>query len=235
MKVKMSDDYKKYYSDVFYIDESSIYIDNNENIMKIYKHKRNYNQREKVIKRLFKKQSEVKKSDFPQDIIYLDDDIIGVVVKKYSDAKHLYDLYTTESIFKIIKILKDLNNNIKELCDNQIYYVSLKTDDVLVDELVHIINFDNNRIDIMKKANEIRENKCYRMVYNIILSYIRFLLDTNDVTIFKDINKIYDVVNKELSFYNYDSVNDFLNMLTNNIVDDKKELSLTLLNKVKKY
>lgn len=235
MKVKMSDDYKKYYSDVFYIDESSIYIDNNENIMKIYKHKRNYNQREKVIKRLFKKQSEVKKSDFPQDIIYLDDDIIGVVVKKYPDAKHLYDLYTTESIFKIIKILKDLNNNIKELCDNQIYYVSLKTDDVLVDELVHIINFDNNRIDIMKKTNEIRENKCYRMVYNIILSYIRFLLDTNDVTIFKDINKIYDVVNKELYFYNYDSINDFLNMLTNNIVDDKKELSLTLLNKVKKY
>ena len=158
-----------------------------------------------------------------------------MVVKKYPDAKHLYDLYTTESIFKIIKILKDLNNNIKELCDNQIYYVSLKTDDVLVDELVHIINFDNNRIDIMKKTNEIRENKCYRMVYNIILSYIRFLLDTNDVTIFKDINKTYDVVNKELYFYNYDSINDFLNMLTNNIVDDKKELSLTLLNKVKKY
>lgn len=237
MKITKSEIYKKQNTNSFYMDKNSIYIDNDLDIMKIYRHKFNVNKRVNIIQELYKKQKNIQKSEFPKDIIYMEDNnVIGVIIKKYPNSKCLYDLYSTESSSKIIDILRQLNENIKELCDNRIYYVSLKSEDVLVDESVHIINFDNNRIDIMAKPNEIRENKCYRMVYNIILSYIRFLLDTNDLTIFKDINKIYDVVNKELSFYNYDSVNNFLDMLTNNIVDiDKKIFSLTLLNKVKKY
>lgn len=123
------------------------------------------NSEPKFIHELIKRQSMIKRTDFPTGIVTIDHYCVGEEIPFYEDYISLREYISTrkDSLVLPEKVFLNLLLNLKELNDNDIYYYDIHNNNFLIkDEIVKIIDFDSmyTRLDFSQYA---LENQSYNL------------------------------------------------------------------------
>ncbi len=200
--------------------ESSYYVDNS-GVKKTY----SIDQINEAIKR----QKDIKKSSLPLGPIYIDNRLGGVVLKEHKGYFNFHDISILHTKMRL-KLLKIALENLKELCDNNVYpkdfacqadsvnahsniMVNLKGD-------VQFIDLEGHSTIYTKEPNKIYSSLAYCEFYFLFLNII-FDEKLPDQPIYEDFMHLkYSLKNKGLNEkyidyaigdqFNYDIVKDLL-------------------------
>ena len=157
---------------------------NNKNLAyKIYKPYKNewFNKIKdaKLIQNLYTNGTNIYDIDFPLGVITYDDRIIGQVINYYNKSIELYNYKKTD--LDIYYLLMKSINLIKELCDNNIFYLDIHEHNFLITNgKVKLIDFDSDLVGFKSSSNYLNDYYKYIILSNFKSMVKRLLINKNE-------------------------------------------------------
>lgn len=213
--------------------EADIYYFNKDMLLKVYKKNliddmpEIYN--EERIKEISRKKR-IDQNSLPIGPLYLYGDFIGCTICNHKHTVDLNGLNYVIGLENKVNILIDINEKLHQLEQNKMYYVGLKSSNILLEKLKTptIVGMDGNSIRLSEDKNNYYSFRMYCEFFNLIVEKLFNYVGVLDNQI--SIDEVFEPYNipKELrkefykENYNYEVIKQFLYYIKDNVSYIKK-------------